>query len=274
VNLSDELYDEDEYDRLIRAIHGEPIQPPPLGSKPDFSSQPQPHLSAPATSFANALQIAPIAIGPLRRRRALSGEFLPELNPKEIELLVSAAQDPSGQIGRRKAIGYDQLYVGDQTFLNSRNARSVAEWLGAVKTLVSEELLEDVGQNGDFYKVTDFGYAAADLLVDFTRWYTNQVSVEAHYFNAPMETLTLTCSRVIQLPAVYYQFRIRADLDVTRSEKEPRSLLVEEAKLEEINAATWKPTHLSFVIAGTNEMKTFLVERTEDLRIVKFRIKG
>jgi TIR domain len=37
VNLSDEPYHEDEYERLLRVLHGETIQPPPLGSKPEFS---------------------------------------------------------------------------------------------------------------------------------------------------------------------------------------------------------------------------------------------
>lgn len=39
VNLSEEPYHEDEYERLLRVLHGEPIQPPPLGSKPDFSTK-------------------------------------------------------------------------------------------------------------------------------------------------------------------------------------------------------------------------------------------
>jgi len=37
VNLTDKPYREDEYERLLRVLHGEPIQPPPIGSKPDFS---------------------------------------------------------------------------------------------------------------------------------------------------------------------------------------------------------------------------------------------
>lgn len=37
VNLSDEPYREDEYEKLLRVLHGEPIQPPPLGSKPIFT---------------------------------------------------------------------------------------------------------------------------------------------------------------------------------------------------------------------------------------------
>jgi hypothetical protein len=40
VNLSDEPYSEDEYERLLRVLHGEPVQPPPIGNKPDFSKKP------------------------------------------------------------------------------------------------------------------------------------------------------------------------------------------------------------------------------------------
>lgn len=41
VNLGDEPYNEDEYERLLRALHGVQIQPPPLGSKPDFAKKPE-----------------------------------------------------------------------------------------------------------------------------------------------------------------------------------------------------------------------------------------
>jgi hypothetical protein len=44
VNISDEPYREDEYERLLRVLHGEPIQPPPLGNKPDFSKKNGPLL--------------------------------------------------------------------------------------------------------------------------------------------------------------------------------------------------------------------------------------
>jgi len=42
VNLSDEPYHEEEYERLLRVLHGEPIQPPPLGSKSIFAKKPGP----------------------------------------------------------------------------------------------------------------------------------------------------------------------------------------------------------------------------------------
>jgi hypothetical protein len=40
VDLSDEPYHEGEYEKLLRALHKEPIQPPPLASKPHFSKKP------------------------------------------------------------------------------------------------------------------------------------------------------------------------------------------------------------------------------------------
>jgi hypothetical protein len=41
VNLSGNPYSEDEYEKLLRVLHGEPIQPPPIGKKPDFTKKPR-----------------------------------------------------------------------------------------------------------------------------------------------------------------------------------------------------------------------------------------
>jgi hypothetical protein len=55
-----------------------------------------------------------------------------------------------------------------------------------------------------------------------------------------------------------------------RSEKEPRSLLVENIALGELNEIAWKPTHLTFVDTATNESKTFSVERTDNRKVAGF----
>jgi len=39
LNLAGDPYDEQEYLKLLRAIHKEPVQPPPIGNKPDFSEK-------------------------------------------------------------------------------------------------------------------------------------------------------------------------------------------------------------------------------------------
>jgi len=206
------------------------------------------------------------------RRRSL--DFLPDLNPKVIELVVLAARDKSGQICRLREIGHEQLIVGKQMLLDSDSPRSRAEWMGAIDNLVSLGLLEAVGQNGECYQLTDSGYGAADLLGDFARWSTNQVTLEARYINARTESLTIACSSVIQIPAVYNQYRIRPDTDVMRTEKEPRSLLIEGVDLQALNEISWQPTDISFAVIGTNETKSFLVERTNDHRVAKFYVNG
>lgn len=38
VDLSEEPYSQIQYEKLVRALHSEPIQPPPVGPKPAFSS--------------------------------------------------------------------------------------------------------------------------------------------------------------------------------------------------------------------------------------------
>lgn len=214
----------------------------------------------------------PFAVALPRRHRTL--EFLPDLNPKEIELVTLASRDESGQIFRVRMASRERLSVGSQTLLDSNNPRSRAEWIGAIENLVSMDLLEAVGQKGEFYQLTDLGYSAADQLGDFSRWSTSEVTIEAHYLNAPAEAVTTTCNAVIQLPAVYYQYRVRSDTEVMRTEKEPRSLLIEGVDLRVLNEITWQPTDLSFVVSGTNETKSFLVERTDNHSTAKFYITG
>ncbi|HYL11745.1 MAG TPA: hypothetical protein VEV41_01840 [Terriglobales bacterium] len=73
VDLSDEPYKEDEYEKLLRVLHGEPIQPPPLGSKPDFSTKPL--FKAKATTVSDVTVALPGTSSPPTReegRRGLS----------------------------------------------------------------------------------------------------------------------------------------------------------------------------------------------------------
>jgi hypothetical protein len=79
---------------------------------------------------------------PQKRRHSL--DFLPELNPKEIELLVLDAGEKNGQMNRRRAIGNEQLLVGNHALLDSHDVRSRADWFGAVDNLVSLNLWEDL----------------------------------------------------------------------------------------------------------------------------------
>ena len=203
-----------------------------------------------------------------KHRRSL--DFLPELNPKEIELLVLAARDPAGQLFRVRTANRDRLPIGSHSFLDDNNPRNRAEWTGGLENLVSFGLFEMVGQKGEFYRLTASGYEVADLLDDFARWSASQVTVEARYVGAPADSLTLPCSGILQLPTTYYEVRVRADVEVMRSEKEPKSLLIEGIPLGQLNEIEWKPTHLTFVETATNESKTFSVKRTDNRKVAKF----
>jgi TIR domain len=66
VDLSGNPYREDEYERLIRVLHGEPVQGPPIGPKPDFSKKPKTLLQAAGEALAN--QNAGTLLGPLKER--------------------------------------------------------------------------------------------------------------------------------------------------------------------------------------------------------------
>jgi hypothetical protein len=70
VNLIGNPYSEDAYEELLRKFHGEPIAPPPIGAKPDFSKKttPKPKTFLQATGEALAKQSEGTLLGPLSKR--------------------------------------------------------------------------------------------------------------------------------------------------------------------------------------------------------------
>jgi hypothetical protein len=81
VDLSKTPYSESEYERLIRALHGEPIQPPPLAAKPEFSKK-RPSASAPGAKEDAAPEPTGSAppksiLGPINKRpnAIFSGQY-------------------------------------------------------------------------------------------------------------------------------------------------------------------------------------------------------
>jgi hypothetical protein len=50
----------------------------------------------------------------------------------------------------------------DQQFLENANARTGAEWLGALRGLEERGSVEALSGDRDFFRVTDAGYKAAD----------------------------------------------------------------------------------------------------------------
>jgi hypothetical protein len=70
VNLMGDPYNDYAYEELLRRFHGEPIAPPPIGAKPDFSKKtaPNPKTLLHAAGEALAKQSEGTLLGPLSKR--------------------------------------------------------------------------------------------------------------------------------------------------------------------------------------------------------------
>jgi hypothetical protein len=62
----------DEYEKLLRVLYGEPIQPPPIGKKPDFTKKPATGIkgtsSQPATAVSGVSTGSVSLLGPPEKR--------------------------------------------------------------------------------------------------------------------------------------------------------------------------------------------------------------
>jgi hypothetical protein len=255
VNLGDEPYHEDEYERLLRVLHGEPIQPPPLGSKPDFSRKPVSKVRPSAVSDATGTLPGD---GVSETKRRTLGD---ELTHAERELLDGAVNDPAGQISHRRPIGSDILTANGHSFIEQGDPRSAAKWLGALESLERKGLIRSTSSEKQFYAVTQQGYALAEELGPFVRWSTSEIVLEALYLNRSPETMTLACTGVMEVPATFYPDEHAADGGLMRSVKRHRALLVEGITPQVLDSLSFELTDTHFVDATTNETRDFRVSR-------------
>jgi TIR domain len=167
-----------------------------------------------------------------------------DLDSRETELLWNAAKDPRGEILHSKTLNGDGMRSNGRQFLEGADARTGAEWLGALRRLEARGFIEPLSGDRDFFKVTSEGYEAADGLEEFARWNAESIVLRAHYLNAPTQEHIISCKGIIAIPARYFPDRVGADGSVARSLKERRSLLVEgiDQKLPE----RWNPTEAEF----------------------------
>ena len=96
--------------------------------------------------------------GPRRKPR-------PALSESARNLLLEATQDHQGVIMRLDyADGTHVVQTNSRDFLESGDARSVAQWRGAVDELHDLGLVEDRSGKGEVFFVTDAGYRVGDFL--------------------------------------------------------------------------------------------------------------
>lgn len=186
-----------------------------------------------------------------------------DLSPKEIELLWTAAQDPRGGILHSRTFDSESIVANGRHFLKNADARTVAEWLGALRSLEDRGFIEPLSIERSFFKLTDNGYGAADLLDEFARWNTDAIILRAHYMNAPSEQHTLACNTIVAIPARYFKDQIGADGSVMRTLRERRSLLVE--GIDGRRLGSWNPNEVEFIDTVDGRVERFRVDGMEFL---------
>lgn len=232
VDLRTDPYSSENFERLLRALHGKPLGPPPLGEAPEFGD----------TDSSTAISDVHLEMAPATFRSGST--FLLDasesLSAREQELLWNARQDESAQIAHIKAIGGERLSVNNQTFPEQRDPRSKAEWFGALRTLIYRGLIEGIGSDPDYYRLTDQGWQATDELTDFAVWDVSEVTIERRYVGrADPDVLALKCRKIVHLPAEFYPDEMGV--------KEPKTLIVEGIDTKPGWALPFEPTHAWFV---------------------------
>lgn len=261
VDLTGDPYSELEYERLLRVLHGEQLKPPPIGPKPVFSAS----AAAPTEDAVSGGTLTtstarkPPRSEAANQRTAIHtvSHFAADgrLGAKEMELLWQASQDPGGQVCHIKAIGGERLSVNQETYPEQRDARSSAEWFGALHSLVALGFLEGVGRDADYYRLTARGWQQTDGLSDFAIWKVAELKMERRYFgDTPPEELTLACRKIVQLPVELFPDQY--------SVKEPKTFMVEGINLGDPQlkrGLPFEPTHVGVRDPSTNEPVWFCV---------------
>jgi hypothetical protein len=202
--------------------------------------------------------------GPLRANISLASGSASDLregndfSPKEIELLWTAAKSSDGLLLHSITFDGEGLRADSKHFLDGANARTAAEWIGALRGLEVRGLIEALSEDRDFFQVTGEGYAAADQMEEFAAWNAEAVILRAYYMNAPSQEISLTCKRIIAVPTRYYPDQVGADGWVSRSVKEPKTLIVE--GILPLPKIDWQPTDAEFTDVTSGQVETFRID--------------
>lgn len=89
---------------------------------------------------------------------------IPELSPSAREILMEASVDPHGAVMNVNTHSGRIVQTNGRNFVEGRNARSEAQWEGAIRELEGLNLLEAQGYKREVFRLTQEGYSLADLL--------------------------------------------------------------------------------------------------------------
>lgn len=247
-------------DRLAK-IAGNDSRDDIVRSLLELLGRPIPDVAVSKRGKAGGVQHAGEGSGrPLSQRRHVrsGSQDADELDPRAIELLWNAAKDPKGEILHSKTLSGEGIRANTRQFLEGADARTAAEWLGALRSLESGGLIEPLSGDRDFFRITSVGYEVADQLEGFARWTAESIVLRAHYVNAPAQVYVIGCKGIIAVPARYFPDQFGADGSIARSLKERRSLLVEGIKQRPPDG--WNPTEVEFNDSIAGHVERFSVE--------------
>ncbi|MBB5327804.1 toll/interleukin-1 receptor domain-containing protein [Tunturiibacter gelidoferens] len=155
VNLSAEPYSEDEYEELLRKLHGETLEGPALGKKPDFSKKPAKSASSPiAKPIASLPTTSPAAaiIDIHHGRNSV-------LTVDDLRLLLAAAADAGGRVIVQSTFDGYFVQANGENFAED-TPRSIAAWKRTLRRLVDMGYLFQLSD--EVYEMTQEGFDRAD----------------------------------------------------------------------------------------------------------------
>lgn len=89
---------------------------------------------------------------------------LPRIDENSKALLLEASDDPNGEIMKISYLGGSTIQSNGRDFIENMSGREIAKWEAALNALLTEKLVEAVGNKGTIFHVTHYGYEVADRL--------------------------------------------------------------------------------------------------------------
>jgi hypothetical protein len=112
------------------------------------------HVKQLAAGTANGPNIQPETHPSSTGRTRLSAEAQ--------QLLLAGSEDPGGTVMCISTMEGAMVNTNKKGFSKGRDPRSQARWKAAVQELAALRFLEEIGEKGEVFEVTDAGYEAAD----------------------------------------------------------------------------------------------------------------
>jgi hypothetical protein len=122
----------------------------------------------------------------------------------------------------------------DSNFLSARVERA-----GSV-ALVQRGLIQGIGHNPDFYRLTSEGWSLDEQIGPFKRWRAKEITIERNYIGTlDGETVALSCTGIVRLAEEYSEDRYTL--------YEPHPLFVEGVDRKQLERLNFEPTDAHFV---------------------------